>query len=57
MKSCNDHEDCMMFYDVNSEEEKYSLCDRGSSIRVSSNFSSLYLKCKKAETLTINRNI
>ena len=46
----------MMFYDINSEEAKYSLCDRGSNIRASSNFSSLYLKCKKPEMLIDNRN-
>ena len=56
IKSCNDQEDCMMFYDINSEEAKYSLCDRGSSIRASSNFSSLYLKCEKPKMLIDNRN-
>ena len=42
---CNEEVDCMMFYDVNSEKQKYILCDRGSDIRISSNSSSLFLKC------------
>ena len=51
MRMCNEEEDCMMFYDVNSEKEKYILCDRKSDIHLSSNSSSLFLKCKCFERI------
>ena len=44
--TCFDNQNCQMFYDVDSEHERFGFCNSDSVVENSSILSSLYIECK-----------